>query len=484
MKRYYLLFTCLFIQILAKAQTYPSNIEQKIHTIENSMVKRVADDGKPSLTLKQLMAKYKVKGISIAVIHNYKLEWAKGYGWADEKRHIPVTAQTLFEAGSISKSLNAVGVLKLAQTKKLNLFADINQYLTSWKFPYSAVAKGRHITMANLLSHTAGLTVHGFPGYETGKPLPGIVQILDGKKPANSPAVRSEFEPGLKFQYSGGGITIAQLMVMDITHQPYAQYMFDNVLKPLGMLNSTYAQPPVNIKPELLAAGYDETGKAIASKYHVYPEQAAAGLWTNPTDLSKFIIEVQQAYAGRSAKVLNHQTTQLMLAPYLNQSAAMGVFIDDYNGVKYFEHSGVDEGFISHYYGSFNNGDGVVVMINTNNMDIISQVINTIAGVYHFNGLYRAPKKQVKLSADAMKGFAGKYVIANPAMTLNIIVKKDHLLITPTGDDAFTVYPEGQNKFFAKDFNVDIEFVRSANGQVNGITLTQDGAKMAGKKAQ
>jgi CubicO group peptidase (beta-lactamase class C family) len=173
--------------------------------------------------------------LSVAVIQNYKMVWAKAYGWADDSLKVPATMQTLFQAASISKSLNGVGVLKLVQDKKIDLYADINDYLTSWEFPYDSLSKGKKISMINLLSHTAGLTVHGFDGYSPGEPLPTIEEILDGKKPANSDPVRSMNAPGLKSEYSGGGTVITQLIVMDVTHAAYDQYMYDNVLKPLGM---------------------------------------------------------------------------------------------------------------------------------------------------------------------------------------------------------------------------------------------------------
>lgn len=209
-----------------------------------------------------------------------------------------MTSHTLFQAASISKSLNAVGVLKLAQDKKLDLFADKNTYLKNWKFPSDSLSKGMKINIANLLSHTAGLNLHGFEGYEKGTNLPTIVQILDGAKPANSPAVRSMYEPGKKSEYSGGGTTISQLIVTDITYKQYADYMEHNVLKPLGMSSSTFLQPPININYLLLATGYDGNGKEIPGKYHIYLKQARAGLWTNPTDLAKYIVDTQLAYQG------------------------------------------------------------------------------------------------------------------------------------------------------------------------------------------
>src|SRR6185312_277302 len=223
----------LFFQLTSCAQTVDT--AEKIKQVESNLVPNIRAEGEPAYSIKDRMAHYNIQGVSIAVIHNYKIEWAKGYGWADKDKQVPVTAQTLFQAGSISKSLNSVGVLKLAQDKKISLYTDINSYLKSWKFPYDSLAKGKKITIANLLSHSAGLTVHGFGGYQKGDAIPTIEQVLDGKKPANSDPVRSMYEPGLKFEYSGGGTTISQLIVMDATGQAYDKYMYDNVLKPLGM---------------------------------------------------------------------------------------------------------------------------------------------------------------------------------------------------------------------------------------------------------
>src|SRR5262249_10102625 len=150
--------------LTACAQQYSPEIENKIKQVEQSLGPQTLIAGKPRPTLQERMAFYHINGLSIAVIHNYKIEWARGYGWADSAEQRPVTTRTLFQAASISKSLNGVGVLRLAQKGKLDLYADINKYLTGWKFPYDSLSKGRKITVANLLSHTGGLTVHGFPG--------------------------------------------------------------------------------------------------------------------------------------------------------------------------------------------------------------------------------------------------------------------------------------------------------------------------------
>jgi CubicO group peptidase (beta-lactamase class C family) len=279
-----LLLLFCFQTIISYAQTiehYSKDVEARITQVENSLAGRVMIKGKPAKwSLADRMKFYHANGVSIAVIKDYKIEWAKGYGWADSSEQRPVTTTTLFQAGSNSKSLNAVGILKLVQEGKLDLYSDINNYLKSWKFPYDSRSKGKKITIANLLSHTAGLTVHGFPGYEKGDTIPTLIQILNGQKPANTEAVRSMYEPSHKFEYSGGGTTISQLIVLDVTGQPYDVYMWDNVLKPMGMMYSSYTQPPSADRQNLLATGYYNDGKPVKGNYHIYPEQAAAGLWT------------------------------------------------------------------------------------------------------------------------------------------------------------------------------------------------------------
>ena len=226
----FLVVLLLSQSIVFAQEKYSDDVEKRIKLVENNLCSGIQVEGEPNWTLQDRMKFYHVNGVSIAVIKNYKIEWAKGYGWADSAEQRPVTTSTLFQAGSMSKSLHAVGVLKMAQDGKLRLYDDINTYLTTWKFPYDSISHGKKITIANLLSHTAGVTVHGFPGYEKGNTIPTLQQISDGIPPANSPPVRSAFEPSLKGEYSGGGIEISQLIVQDITHMPYDKFMLENVL--------------------------------------------------------------------------------------------------------------------------------------------------------------------------------------------------------------------------------------------------------------
>ncbi|RFZ91778.1 serine hydrolase [Mucilaginibacter conchicola] len=449
--------------------------QKKIQLVEKNLVGMISTEGTPLWTIQERMAHYKVNGVSIAVIRNYKVEWAKAYGYADVAEKRPVTTSTLFQAASISKSLNGVGILKLAQDGKLDLDKDINQYLTSWKFPYDSVAKGKIINTKNLLSHTAGLTVHGFGGYDIKDPLPTVVQILNGTKPANSDPVRSMFEPGLRSEYSGGGTTITQLMVTDITHQPYDKYMYEQVLKPMGMTGSSYTQPPAKAKAGLLATAYRGDGTQLEGKYHIYPEEAPAGLWTNPTDLAKYIIETQLALEGKSSKVLNQAYTKLRLTPYGDKSAALGVFIDDLDGVKYFQHGGANEGFRCQYEGSLEGGNGVVVMVNSDEGAIMNEIINSVAKVYGFKGLYHSKVfKNVTVDAATLQTYVGKYEMM-PGKLLTITREGDKLYGQADGQSKLELFAEAQDKFYLKVAPVEVEFLKDDKGKTIICRIYQGG---------
>ena len=461
---------------------YNKEIEDKIKQVENNLSGWVQiEDSVNTWTLQQRMEHYKIRGLSIAVVHDGKIEWARGYGFADTATQKLVTTQTLFQAGSISKSLNGVGVLKLAQENKIDLYTDINTYLRSWKFPYDSLSKGKKITIANLLSHTAGLSVHGFPGYDRNDTIPAIPEVLDGKPPANTGAVRSQFEPGLRFQYSGGGTTISQLIVMDITREPYDQYMWNNVLKPLDMTMSSYTQPPAKDKEQFLATGYRGDGREVETKFHVYPEQAAAGLWTNPTDLSKYVIETQLSLQGKSNKVLSQEMTRLRLTPFLDSSAALGVFIDKKGDEKYFGHNGADEGFLSLSTGSFEGGNGVAIMVNSDNGAILNEVLNSVATVYGWKDYYKpVTKKIVTIPGSAFDAYAGNYFLDGD--TINISRNENEFLLTVNHQQTFRIYFSSADEFFSKEISLEFKFEKDEQGKVKDFYFKQGGHELRAVK--
>ncbi|TCD23362.1 serine hydrolase [Pedobacter psychrodurus] len=378
--------SCLAILFLLSTNIFAQKPSHKFDLFENSVFHWDKSKNK-KWTLKERMNLYGVNAVSIAVVKDYKIEWTKAYGFADVDEKKMATPEILFQAGSISKSINSLGILKLVEEGKLALYDDINNYLKTWKFPYDDISNGKKISIADLLSHKAGLSVHGFYGYEIGRELPSTIQILDGLQPANSKAVRSEFEPGLNFEYSGGGTTITQLIIENTSGQTYEDYMSRNILVPLGMSHSSFNQPPIQQQIANFATGYNN-GKEVIGKYHIYPEKAAAGLWTNPTDIAKYIIETQLSLSEKSNKILSKEMSLKRL------ENSFGVFLDDYNGVKYFRHSGGSDGFVCNYVASLNNGDGIIVMTNGMSMRLIDEIVNSIASINNWKNYPLIPQKE------------------------------------------------------------------------------------------
>lgn len=330
-------------------------------------------------TIQDRMAELGVPGLSIAVIHNFQIDWAKAYGVLDSETQEPVTERTLFQAASISKPVACMGALKLAQEGKLDITKNVNEFLSSWKLPENDHTDGNPVTLSHLMSHSGGTTVHGFPGYKPSKPLPTVPQILDGEDPANTKAVRVDLDPGTKFRYSGGGTTIMQQLVMDVTGIGFPEYMREAVLVPAGMEYSTYQQPLPESLLKFAAAGHMRNGDPIIEKRHTYPEMAAAGLWTTPTDLANLAIEVQKSLKGESNKILNQEFVTKMVTAFADTVYGLGFSI---NREGYFSHGGSNAGFRCILMAHKEDGYGAVIMTNGSNSAIYNEILRAIARAY------------------------------------------------------------------------------------------------------
>lgn len=457
----------------AQPSRYPREVETSIKRVEESLGESIKTGNEP-IRLLERMKEYNIPAVSIAVIRNFKLEWAKAYGITQNGSPKPVNAETLFQAASISKSLNTLGALKLVQQNVLSLGADINDYLADWKFPYDSTIGNKKITLSHLLSHTGGTTVSGFRGYSTGEPIPTLIQILNGKKPANNRTVKSVFEAGLKTQYSGGGITIVQKIIEDVSGKSYDVYMKERILNLLGMKYSFFDVLPKENILDKLASGHKEDGTIINGKYHFYPEQAAASLWTNPTELSKFIIQLQKAFNGKKENVITKEMAHLMLTPVMGENG-LGTFIKKIGGNTYFNHSGANEGFRSYYIANLEKGDGVIVMINSNNNAIIPEIVNSVAVVYGWKDYYKPiVRPTINLPIEVLKSYEGTYT-ANAGFTITIALNKYGLTAQASNQPAFKLFAEAENKFFLKVVEASIEFLKNDNGKVTKLVLKQNG---------
>ena len=345
--------------------------------------------GFDGLTLAQFMERMRVPGVSIAVIKDYEIHWAKGYGIADVTSGAPVTTDTIFQAASISKPTAAMGVMRLVQDGTLSLDTDVNTFLKSWKLPAGEHTRDRPVTLRSLLSHTSGLgDGFGFPGYNPKDPVPSVVQILNGEKPSNTGKVLMERAPFTAFKYSGGGVTLVQLAVTDTTGRAFPELMKALVLDPIGMRSSGFDQPLTAERDRVAARAHSGRGTAMDTKWHVYPELEAAGLWTTPSDLARLAIELQNALQGKSNRVLSQTSAREMVAPIGVGDYAVGFSLRKMGEGWYFGHGGSNWGFQCDLIAHLRKGYGVAIMTNADSGGaMLGEIRNRVAAAYNWDSL-------------------------------------------------------------------------------------------------
>jgi CubicO group peptidase (beta-lactamase class C family) len=355
------------VALTPDATEWLSDAAQKarIDSATSELVAVIPGEATPvRVTLARWMEIFAVPGLSVAVFDGHQLLWAKGFGVREAGRPEPVTLDTLFQAGSISKPVSAMAALRYVEAGRWGLDEEINSRLVSWQLPSNELQREQKVTLRRLLSHNAGTTVHGFPGYAVAAAVPTLVQVLDGAPPANTAAVRVDIVPGSRVRYSGGGTSIVQLMMVDQLKKPFPAIMREAVLAPLAMNASTFDQPLTPDRAVLTAAGTRSSGKSVEGRWHIYPEMAAAGLWTTPRDLAKLAIEVSLASEGRSSRVLSQAMTRQMLTVQAG-GFGLGFALDPKAG--WFGHNGADEGFQAYLRAFTGTGRGIVMMANSDN---------------------------------------------------------------------------------------------------------------------
>jgi len=446
-------------------------IAQHVDQVVNGLRPNIVVSGQPPVrwTLAERMRHYHVPGVSIAVIDSGKITWARGFGLKEAGGTDSVTPTTIFEAGSISKPTFALGVMRLVQDGKLNLDEDVNVKLTSWHLPNNKFTAHEKVTLRRILSHNAGLTVHGFPGYEAGTPIPTVPQVLDGIKPANTAPVRVDTFPGAISRYSGGGTTIAMLLVTDVVHEPFPQFMQTTVLGPAGMTHSSYEQPLPVARESEAATAHDNTGKPIKGKYHTYPEMSAAGLWTTASDLATLAIVLQHTYAGQTSAVISESTFKQMLtvqkAPF-----GIGYAVRGSGPTLEFSHDGQDEGFVAKFDAFASRGQGLVMMANGNNGgELLGEIANAVAAEYGWPSHQQVARSAVPVDPKKLAALTGVYRFqGGDSSTLTVAVDSGKLFVIQPPADTSRLFAESDSTFFTGGDGTPIAFTHDV--------LTVDGS--------
>ena len=447
-----------------------------VSEIEHRLRPAVKLAGRPdtAFSIAERMRYYHVPAISVAVVENGRIVFAKGYGVAQFGGSTPVDTTTLFLAGSISKPVAATGILKQVEDGRLPLDADVNSVLKSWKLPESPHTATEKVTLRRLLTHTAGLTVWGFPGYRHDAPVPTVQQLLDGAPPANTAAVRNDIPPGTMWRYSGGGITIAQLMSEEVAGEPFARVMERLVLRPSGMTRSTFENPLPAARHGEAASGHERIDTPVPGRFHTYPEMAAAGLWTTAPELARWAIALSRAYNGEQGGAISPAMARQMIAkhaqqkpPYGNGHWGLGVAVGGEGDSISFSHGGRDEGFVATFTMWPKLGRGIFILTNGVSGPMMTEIQRAFGEVTGMPAPPRQERTVVSIEPATLAPLAGRYALPRGGDTVMLEVSWDDAdgltLFDPGAQRLLQLMHEGNGVFFDPSSGQRLSFEREGS---------------------
>jgi CubicO group peptidase (beta-lactamase class C family) len=446
----------------------------RIARIENGLLPAVVIKGQSARAMKlsERMQFYKVPGVSVAFFDHGRIIWTRAYGLADTATNKPVTSDTLFQAASISKPASALAALLLVQEGKLSLDENINDKLRTWKVPDNQFTAQQKVTVRRILSHSAGINAQGLPGYTSDEPIPTVMQILNGAKPANTDPIRVDVVPGTIWRYSNGAYVILQTLISDVTGNAFPEIMNELVLRPAGMTHSTYEQPlPKNLWPSA-ATPYGDDGEPVKGGWHTYPEMAPAGLWTTPSDLAHMAIEVQNEYAGKSNKILSQQMVREMLT-HQKDDWGLGFALESPGHKARFAHGGQNAGYRCDLEAYAELGPGLAVMTNSDGGEfLIQELLRGVAKEYSWPDFQPIERTVAKIDPAILRAYAGTYENPN-AGKITVSMKNNTLYVQadPLGPEPEELYPESSTDFFILSNDVTDSFQKDEKGNVSKVIV-------------
>ncbi len=450
---------------------------QRIERVENGVLPAVVVRGEqlPRTTIREVMERYHVPGVSVAVINDGRLEWAKGYGVRQVGRD-PVDTETLFLAGHIGQGVAAIAALKLVEDGLIDFDQNVNDRLASWHVPDNDLTTTEKVTLRRILSHTSGLSVPTMRGYPTGEVLPTMEQILDGIPPATNQPIRVLHTPGSRQRYSLGGYVVLQQLVEDITQSPYADFVHNTVLSPLGMRRSFHSQPLTEALAANAASGYESTNEPVPGRWRVYPQLAALGMWTTPSDLARLALELQRSFSGESNRVISQASVEEMLSQQF-ENRGLGFEVGGEGEWRFFRLEGHGNNYLSELFAYVSQDMGAVVMTNSSHGEgAKAQILRAIAVEYGWPDLQPEEVEVAQLSNDILEELEGRYSFRGRDRFL--VVEQGRILQRSEGDREEELLPLSQDLLVSVSFGYRYAVDRNAVGSITGLTLILQGTRL------
>lgn len=320
--------------------------------------------------LKIAMKAYQVPVVGYAIIDNYTITSAQTISINPK---LSVSNNTLFQAASISKSMTAYAALFLADHHRLGLDSPAINYLKHWKIPPSQHTKNKPVLIKNLMDMTSGLSVSGFAGYTKDQALPSAIDLLNGKDPANNARIEVTSTPGRHYFYSGGAFQVLQQVITDVSNEDFSNFMNKTILKKIGMHNSLYQYPLINtqLRKRVVPAFKGWSGQQVDGGWKRYACAGAGGMWSTPSDLAKFALNITASYLGKKPGLISKNIARQMLTRQKNTDFGLGVVVSGSGDNLYFWKAGHNYGYHSLLIMFPNQGKGVAIMTNSETGNIV-----------------------------------------------------------------------------------------------------------------
>jgi CubicO group peptidase (beta-lactamase class C family) len=417
-----------------------------------------AEEESTYYTVAERMSRYNVPGLSFALIHNGEIEWVAGYGVKAAGTSDPVSPETLFQAGSIAKPVAAVAAMRMSDAGLIDLDADIQTVLKEYVIPEGEQTSDNPVTFRNLLSHTAGITPGGYRGYARGEAYPTALQVVRGLPPANSAKVTVATPPGAELAYSGGGYTVVQIAIEDVTGDIFERALDGWVLSVLGISGSTYARSLPQKLEGATALGHLPDGTIVPGGWRVHPEMAAAGLWSTASDLATFAVELRKAYLGKGS-LLQHGSAVELLTEQMD-GHAFGFVLQLHGENPSFSHAGGTAGYRAFMTMDLHTGNGAVIMTNSDQgMDLVRELLRAASFVYGWEGFKPTVTPRITLGTDTLAALEGTYDFGNGVkVRIALQGSAEALSITFPNGDEYGLVPTGPMNFVDPESGVTVDF--------------------------
>ena len=382
------------------------------------------------------MSEYKIPALSLAVINQGKIEWADIYQNTNFVEQQNLDSASIFQAASLSKPVTFLAALRIHAAGEIDLDNNIQDYLKDFVLPQGKQTEDNPVTFRNIFSHTSGISSGGYQGYDRTISMPSDLDILQGNEGVNTPAIEVVTPPNERIAYSGGAYTLAELALQDICHDEFSKIMQKWILEPSGMKNSEFTQPLPSSKSNRVAKGHVQSGEVIDGGWRNYPEQAAAGLWSNATDMAKFLIEIYNAYQGK-----NSIFSQSDIKSILNQERdgqAYGFIVNRVEDDISITHYGGNTGYRTGMTISLTSGKGLVYMINSDNGGSLgNELLLSASQVYEWKHFEQTHVRRNEVRSEILNKLSGEYKW-NEQIDLSIKFDNDNNQISlffPNGDE-------------------------------------------------